>query len=92
MIRNEIINFQDIPNVGKAIEKNLILIGLKEPNELVNKDPYLMYKELCHVTQQRQDPCVIDIFMSAVNYMQGGPPKKWWEFTKERKATLAGKK
>lgn len=91
MIRDEIRNFQDIPNIGKAIEKNLILIGFKEPIELVNKDPYLMYQELCYVTQQKQDPCVLDIFISAVNYMQGGPPKKWWEFTQERKATLAGK-
>ena len=76
MIRNEIINFQDIPNVGKVIEKDFILIGLKEPIELVNKDPYLMYKKLCNVTQQRYDPCVIDIFISAVNYMKGGTSKK----------------
>ena len=89
MIRNEIISFQDIPNVGKAIEKDFILIGLKEPIELINKDPYQMYSELCKVTKQRQDPCVLDVFISAVNYMKGGPPKKWWEFTKERKAKLS---
>ena len=91
MIRNEIISFQDIPNVGKAIEKDFFLIGLKEPKELINKDPYLMYKELCNITQQRHDPCVLDVFISAVNYMKGGPAKKWWEYTKERKARLAGK-
>ena len=89
MIRNEIISFQDIPNVGKVIEKDFILIGLKEPIELINKDPYQMYSELCKVTKQRQDPCVLDVFISAVNYMKGGPPKKWWEFTKERKAKLS---
>jgi len=88
MIRNGIISFQDIPNVGKAIEKDFIIIGLKEPIELINKDPYHMYNELCNITQHRHDPCVIDIFISAVNYMNGGPPKKWWEFTKERKANL----
>jgi len=91
MRRNEIIRFQDIPNVGKAIEKDFILIGLKEPIELINKDPYQMYNELCKVTKQRQDPCVLDVFISAVNYMKGGPPKKWWEFTKERKAKLSSK-
>jgi hypothetical protein len=91
MIRNEIKSFQDIPNVGKAIEKDFILIGLNEPIELINKDPYLMYNELCKVTQQRHDPCVIDVFISAVNYMNGGPYKKWWEFTKQRKAKLGGK-
>jgi hypothetical protein len=91
MIRNEILSFQDIPNVGKAIEKDFYLIGLKEPIELISKDPYRMYDELCEVTKQRQDPCVLDVFISAVNYMKGGPPKKWWEFTKERKAKLGNK-
>ncbi len=92
MIRNEITSFQDIPNVGKAIKKDFVLIGVKEPIDLVDKDPYKMYHDLCNVTQQRYDPCVIDVFISAVNYMKGGPPKKWWEFTKERKAKLCSKK
>lgn len=86
----KIIHFQDIPNVGKATEQNFILIGINEPIELADKDPYTMYDDLCKTTQQRHDPCVIDIFISAVKYMNGGPPKKWWEFTEERKATLSG--
>jgi hypothetical protein len=88
MIRNEIKSFQDIPNVGKAIEKDFIVIGLKQPLDLVGKDPYQMYETLCHITQKRHDPCVIDVFISAVNYMQGGPAKKWWEFTQQRKEKL----
>jgi len=44
-----------------------------------------MYKDLCYITKLRKDGCVIDIFISAVRYMEGGPAKKWWEFTKERK-------
>ena len=91
MIRNDILHFQDIPNVGKAIEKDFILIGLKELIELINQDPYLMYDKLCSITQQRHDPCVIDVFISAVNYMKGELPRKWWEFTKERKEQLSGK-
>jgi len=74
--------------VGKAIENDLFLIGLKEPIDLIDKDPYLMYEQLCSVTDKRHDPCVIDVFISAVNYMEGGPAKKWWEFTKERKAKI----
>jgi hypothetical protein len=85
MSRNEIRNFQDIPNVGKAIERNFILLGIKEPDELIGRDPYKMYSDLCNATGKRHDPCVIDVFISAVRYMEGGPPKKWWEFTKERK-------
>ncbi len=89
MSRSEIRNFQDIPNVGKAIEKYFILLGIKEPIELIGMDPYKMYSDLCDVTCKRHDPCVIDVFISAVRYMEGGPYKKWWEFTKERKAKQA---
>ena len=91
MLRNEIKNFQDIPNIGIAIEKNFILLGIKEPFELIGRDPYQMYSDLCNVTCKRHDPCVIDVFISAVRYMEGGPPKKWWEFSKERKEKLGNK-
>ncbi len=91
MIRKDIKKFQDIPNVGQATEQDFILLGLQQPIDLVNKDPYSMYEDLCKITRQRHDPCVIDVFISAVEYMNGGPPKKWWEFTKDRKKTLASK-
>jgi hypothetical protein len=87
-MRDQVKNFQDIPNIGKAIEKNLYLLGFKKPIDLVGKDPYQIYYDLCDITGNRVDPCVIDIFISAVRYMEGGPAKKWWEFTQERKKTL----
>ena len=91
MSRNEIMKLQDIPNVGKAIEKDFILLGIIEPIELIGKDPYQMYSDLCNITGNRHDPCIIDVFISAVNFMEGGPPKKWWEFTKERKKKMGVK-
>ena len=91
MRRKEIKSFQDIPNVGPAIEKDFVLLGIKEPIELASKDPYQLYDDLCITTHKHHDPCVLDVFLSAVSYMKGEPSRKWWEFTKERKKTLAGK-
>jgi len=88
MSRIDIKHFQDIPNVGKATEKIFYILGINEPVQLVGRDPYKMYSELCNITQKEHDPCVIDVFISAVKYMEGGPPKKWWEFTEERKNKL----
>jgi hypothetical protein len=85
MARHEIKKFQEIPNVGKATIKDFILLGINEPFELVGRDPYQMYSDLCKITNQHHDPCVIDVFISAVRYMEGGAAKKWWEFTLERK-------
>ena len=85
MQRIDIKQFRDIPNVGVAIEKVFFSLGMDKPIELIGKDPYQMYNNLCRVTQKKHDPCLIDVFISAVRYMEGGPPKKWWEFTEERK-------
>lgn len=89
MPRLNIANLQDIPNVGKAVEKDLVLLGVSEPKDLIGKDPYKMYNDLCAITAVRHDPCVIDVFIFAVKFMEGGPPKKWWEFTSERKKQMA---
>ncbi|MCE9685605.1 helix-hairpin-helix domain-containing protein [Shewanella sp. AS16] len=88
MPRDEITQFQQIPNVGKATEQDFLRLGFKTPAELAGKDPYQMYQDLCRVTGQRHDPCVIDVFIAAVRYMEGGPARKWWEFTAERKRHL----
>jgi len=91
MSRIDIKHFQDIPNVGKVTESFFYILGINEPIQLVGRDPYEMYSELCNITQKEHDPCVIDVFISSVKYMEGGPPKKWWEFTEERKNKLGGK-
>jgi hypothetical protein len=88
MIRDNVKYFEEIPNVGKATAKDFLLIGIKEPIELAGKDPYKLFEKLCDCTSIRHDPCVIDVFISAVKYMEGGSAKKWWEFTAERKSKL----
>jgi hypothetical protein len=89
MPRNQIKQLIDIPNVGPAIERDLVALGIRVPTDLIGRDPYQMYKELCNITHKRQDPCVIDVFISAVRYMEGEPAKKWWEYTEDRKKHFA---
>ena len=54
MNRKGVARFQDIPNVGVAIEKYFKLLGLKEPGQLIGRDPYKMYSDLCDITDKRQ--------------------------------------
>ena len=89
--RADITDLQQIPNVGPAIAKDLRLIGVQSPQELLGKDPYEMYEALCDATGDRHDPCVIDVFIAAVRFMGGEPAKPWWKYTPERKQTLAAK-
>ena len=87
----DIARLEDIPNVGPAVTADLRRMGITSPGELAGRDPYAMYDDLCRITGQRHDPCLLDTFIAAVRYMEGGPKKPWWNFTAERKRKLAAR-
>ncbi len=90
MNRKKCTRLEEIPNVGPSIAENLRLVGVSLPRHLIGRDPYQMYEELCRKTGERHDPCVIDVFISAVRFMEGEPKRPWWAYTSERKQRLAG--
>jgi hypothetical protein len=75
----------DLPNVGQAMARDLELIGIKAPKDLIDRDPLELYELLCERTKVRQDPCVLDAFMSITDYVGGNQPRPWWVYTDERK-------
>lgn len=75
----------DLPNVGPSLADDLSSIGIDTPQKLKGKDPYELYQKLSKVTGSRQDPCVLDVFMSIIDFMNGNQPRVWWEYTDERK-------
>ncbi len=85
-------SLQDIPNVGPATEGDLQLLGFHTIESLVGKDPLKMYRDLCRVTGQRQDPCVLDVFLSVVDYASTRKARPWWKFTPARKKMLAARR
>lgn len=87
--RSQVTKLEQIPNVGPATAGDFRLLGLAEPRDLRGKDAYALYAELCKVTGVRHDPCVIDVFLAAVRFMDGKPAKPWWAYTAERKRELA---
>jgi hypothetical protein len=83
--RAQLHQLTDLPNIGKASAADLLLLGIQTPHQLVGKNPFQMYQQLCEITGVRHDPCVIDVFISVTRFMDGEPPKAWWDFTEERK-------
>jgi RecG-like helicase len=79
----------DLPNIGKAGENDLRILGINNVQDLIGQCPYQMYERLCLQTQAAHDPCVIDVFISIVRFMQGEAPQPWWAFTAERKIYLS---
>ena len=87
----EIAHLEDIPNIGPAVAADLRQLGITLPAELPGRDPYAMYEDLCQLTGQRHDPCLLDTFIAAVRFMEGAPKKPWWKYTAERKREMAAR-
>ena len=86
--RQTISKLTDLPNIGKAMARELRLVNIQHPKDLIGKDGYQLYDTLCRITGKRHDPCVIDVFLSVVDFMNGSEAKPWWYFTAERKEYL----
>jgi len=79
---------EQLPNVGPALAADLRLIGIRHPHELRGQDPFALYRRLCEATGVRQDPCVLDTFMAATDFVAGAAAAPWWAYTAKRKATF----
>lgn len=83
--RARLVRLTDLPNIGVAMADDLRLLGYHSPAALRGVSPFELYRRLSEATGQRQDPCVLDTFMSVTSFLDGGPARPWWEFTAERK-------
>lgn len=88
MERESLTRLEQLRNVGPSLAADLRLVGVRSPADLPGRDPYALHDALCAATGERQDPCVLDVFISAVRFMEGAPARPWWRYTKERKREL----
>ena len=76
---------EDLPNIGPAMAADLRALGIAHPRELAQRDAFVLYQSLCALSGKRQDPCVLDTFMAATDFMRGAAPAPWWAYTAQRK-------
>lgn len=81
---------EQLPNIGPSLAGDLRLLGIKHPTELAGRDAFALYRALCTTTGKRHDPCVLDTFIAAVDFMRGGEPRPWWLYTAQRKVDHPG--
>jgi hypothetical protein len=77
---------EQLPNIGPSLAADLRLLGVNHPRELATRDAFVLYQSLCAITGTRQDPCVLDTFMAATDFMRGAQARPWWTYTAERKS------
>lgn len=73
-----------IPSVGTSIAADLISLGITRVSQLKGRSPEALYKKLCDLTGEHQDPCVLYTFRCAVYFASNAshdPEKlKWWNW------------
>ncbi len=84
--RDRLQRLTDLPNIGPAMARDFQRLGIDSPADLPGADPLALYQRLCRVTGTRQDPCVLDVFLSVTRFLDGDEPRPWWAYTAERKA------
>jgi hypothetical protein len=90
--RSTFTNLEQLPNVGPAVAGYLRRAGIARPVDLIGRDPYAMFDGLCRSMGQRLDPCLLDTFIAAVQFMGGAPAKPWSFYSAQRKRELLARR
>lgn len=77
-------DLQAIPGIGKAMERDLNILGIYNVSALKNKNPENLYNQLCKLYGTKIDRCVLYVFRCAIYYSktQNKDPEllKWWNW------------
>lgn len=73
-----------IPGVGEKIAEDLLKLNVRSVDGLKNRDPKLLYEELCAWEGRRVDRCMLYVFRLAVYFAsrRRHDPEllKWWNW------------
>lgn len=78
-----------LPNIGKAIATDLLAVGIACHDDLKEREPLEIFKELRSVMGHRHDPCVYYTLLSVKHFIDTGKSLPWWKFTAKGKADLS---
>lgn len=79
-------DLMQIPGIGKSISMDLISIGITAVNDLIGKDPEMIYRQSNAQAGKVQDRCLLYSFRCAVYFAETkkserDPEKlKWWNW------------
>jgi Pathogenicity locus len=76
-----------LPNVGPAVARRLIRLGIGEPSALRGRDPEEMFDRLRELSGHAEDPCLLDTLRAIVAHANGEPARPWWHYSRERLAS-----
>ena len=85
---------EEIPGVGPSNANDMNRMGITRVAQLKGRSPEALYKKLCELTGERQDPCVLYTFRCAVYFASNArhDPEKlnWWHWKNLSSADARG--
>jgi hypothetical protein len=73
-----------IPGVGKKIADDLWNLGIRSVSDLQDRDPEVLYQQLCDFQGMHVDRCMLYVFREAVYFASNDEhdPEllKWWNW------------
>ena len=80
----------DLRGIGPRMLDDFNRLGIRSVPELARRNPLELYRALCNLTGERQDPCVYDTFRCAIAQARNPdlPPaqRNWWYWSAVRKS------
>jgi hypothetical protein len=67
-------------NVGPAIARRLLELGISTPDQLRGRDPHELFARLCDQAGRPEDPCLLYTLQAVIVELDGGPSRPWWEY------------
>lgn len=81
---------EDLVSIGPAMVRDFEMLGIRSVAQLDRRNPEKLFEQLCEVTGQAQDICVLDTFCAAVaqarNPLLPLEKAQWWYWSRLRKA------
>lgn len=77
-------NLQAIPGVGPAMARDLMDLGVHQISWLKDRDPEMLFDQLCTIRGYQVDKCVLYVFRCAIYFASTENPDpellKWWNW------------
>ncbi|MCK4894040.1 MAG: helix-hairpin-helix domain-containing protein [Calditrichia bacterium] len=82
--REILAQLRQIPGVGKSIAEDLWELDIRSIADLQDKDPEILYQQLCVIQGQKIDRCMLYVLRCAVYYASNTEYQpellKWWNW------------
>lgn len=82
--REILAQLRQIPGVGRSIAEDLWELDIRSIADLQDKDPEILYQQLCVIQGQKIDRCMLYVLRCAVYYASNTEYQpellKWWNW------------